>query len=295
MITPGASVVVKVGGRAQRDPRLGATLAEYWAAWQRASREPGAPRGVCCVVHGGGDEVSALQRAAGIEPTFIGGRRVTRPDDIDRLRMALSGLANKRLVAALNLVGASAVGISGEDGPLLLADVLGDGALGAVGSVHQVDTSLLTTLVSAGYLPVIAPVAAASRQPVARDAEGHGGESPPVAAALNVNGDDAAAAIAVALGATELLLVSDVSGVRVDGQPTPELTSALAERAIADGEIAGGMVAKVRAALRALERGVTCVRIGTLEILDGTEAGTVLTRLGRARAAYASTSHGAAA
>jgi len=280
MITPGTSAVIKVGGRAQTDPRLASALAAYWTRWQSAGTESTGRRAACCVVHGGGDEVSALQRAAGIEPTFVGGRRVTRPDDIDRLRMALSGLANKRLVAALGLAGVRAVGLSGEDGPLLLADVLSDGALGAVGEVRTVDTTLLATLVAAGYLPVIAPVAAAA----ARVAS----------AALNINGDDAASAIAVALGAAELLLVSDVAGVRIDGQPVAELTPVLAERAIARGDIAGGMVAKVRAALAALECGVPRVRIGTLEILDGSDLGTLLAP-SRARLAHASTSQGAAA
>jgi acetylglutamate kinase len=290
---PAMSVVIKVGGRAQHEPRLASSLGAFWTRWQQGGAAPRVRSAVCCVVHGGGDEVSALQRAAGIEPTFVGGRRVTRPDDIDRLRMALSGLANKRLVSGLTAVGARAVGISGEDGPLLLAEVLDDGALGAVGSVREVETSLLCTLVAAGYLPVVAPVAARLRT------QSHvSAASPPTDGgipALNVNGDDAAAAIAVALGAEELLLVSDVAGVRVDGQPVTALSPDLAERAIADGDIVGGMVAKVRAALAALEGGVTRVRIGTADILDGAGCGTVLACAGRAQAVFASTSHGAAA
>ena len=111
-------------------------------------------------MHGGGDEVTALQTAAGVVPTFVGGRRVTAPGDIDFLRMALSGLSNKRLVAALGSAGARAVGLSGEDGQLLVAEVLDNGSLGAVGEVRTVDTALVEMLATAGYLPVIAPVAA---------------------------------------------------------------------------------------------------------------------------------------
>ena len=298
MTTNVTSAVIKVGGRAQSDARLASRIASYWKQWLAAAPAAGSAPGVCCVVHGGGDEVTALQRAAGIEPTFVEGRRVTRADDIDRLRMALSGLSNKRLVAALTRVGVHAIGLSGEDGPLLLADVLSGGSLGAVGTVRAVDAALLRLLVGNGYLPVIAPVAA-MRAPVARERAARG-DAPTsgvdgLASALNVNGDDAAAAIAVALGAGELLLVSDVAAVRIEGQPVAELSQAVAEQAIANGQIVDGMVAKVRAALSALDAGVGRVRIGTLDLLDGPDRGTVLTRPARSRETFASTSQGAAA
>jgi acetylglutamate kinase len=217
--------VIKVGGRAQADPRLARALAACWRA---------APRDVV-VVHGGGDEVSALQRAAGVEPRFVDGRRVTAPDDIDRLRMALSGLANKRLVAALVAAGADALGLSGEDAALLTADVVEDGALGAVGTVRAVRVTVLRHLLAAGYLPVVSPLATA----------------------LNINGDDAASAIAVALGADELLFVSDVPGVRPGG-------------------VTGGMHAKLGAARSAAEQGVAHVRIGDLAMLGDADAGTIV-------------------
>jgi acetylglutamate kinase len=274
MMPVASSIVIKIGGRAQTDVRLAPALAARWAAWRVATAEQqggDASATVFCVVHGGGDDVTALQRAAGVEPTFVGGRRVTAPDDIDRLRMALSGLANKRLVAALGGAGVRAVGLSGEDGPLLVAEPIADSTLGAVGTVCAVDTSLVAMLVSAGYLPVIAPVAAARSGSVAAH--------PPTATpALNINGDDAAAAVAVALSAGELLLVSDVPGVRVDGQRVVELTPPMAERAIARGEIAGGMEAKVHAALDALAHGVGRVRIGPLDMLTSDDAGTAVVR-----------------
>jgi acetylglutamate kinase len=208
-----------------------------------------------CIVHGGGDEISALQRAVGIEPVFVGGRRVTSHDDIDRLRMALSGLANKRLVAALVNAGVDALGLSGEDAALLVADVAEQGALGAVGSVRAVRTTLLKYLLRGGYLPVVSPL------------------STP---ALNVNGDDAAAAIAVALGAEGLLFISDVPGVRVQGMGVTRLDRTEAAAAIAAGDIAAGMAAKVQAGLTAVASGVKRVWIGDLGLLGESPIGTRL-------------------
>ena len=239
------NTVIKVGGRAQGDPRLASVLAARWRA----------RTGALVVVHGGGDEVSVLQRAAGVEPVFVGGRRVTAPGDIERLRMALSGAANKRLVAALVAVGVDALGLSGEDAGLLVADVAEGGALGAVGEVRVVRVALLAHLLDGGYLPVVSPLATPG---------------------LNVNGDDAAAAVAAALRADELLFVSDVSAVRVAGAPARRLDAAEAAAAITAGEIGGGMAAKVRAALDALAGGVACVRIGDLDLLADVEAGTTV-------------------
>ena len=268
----GGGVVVKVGGRAQSDPALAPALIALW-------RRTGA-RAPLCVVHGGGDEVSALQRAAGVEPVFVGGRRVTSVDDIDRLRMALSGVANKRLVSALSTAartgGAnapSAIGLSGEDGRLIVADLLDDGSIGAVGAVSSVNAPLISLLSTLGYLPVVAPVAAASDAARSRWTARGLGAAP---FALNVNGDDAAGAVAAAIGASELLYVSDVSCVRIDGMPVSELTSEAALAAIGRGEITGGMIAKVESALAALDRGVSRVRIGSTGMLDGSEPGTTL-------------------
>jgi acetylglutamate kinase len=237
--------VIKVGGRAQADSALAFALADRWRA------EPGA----LCIVHGGGDEISALQRQSGVEPTFVGGRRVTAPDDIDRLRMALSGLANKRLVSTLVAVGIDAIGLSGEDAALLVADVAAGGALGAVGTVRAVRTPLLRHLLRGGYLPVVSPVATP---------------------ALNVNGDDAAAAIAIALGADGLLFISDVPAVRVQGMAVTRLDRIDAATAIAAGDIADGMAAKVQAGLTAVASGVARVWIGDLALLGETPVGTRL-------------------
>jgi acetylglutamate kinase len=249
--------VVKVGGRPQLDPALGPAL---------AAAERAAP-GRMVVVHGGGDEVSTLQRLYGVTAQFSGGRRVTSALDLEIVRMALSGSANKRLVAMLNDAGVAAVGLSGEDAGLLRATPLDRAQLGFVGTPSVVNVSLLRHLLHAGYLPVVSPV---SRS-----------EDATAGATLNVNGDDAAAAIAAALGADELLLVSDVAGVLVRGAAVTSLDADVARALIDDGTAAGGMAAKLGSALAALEGGVTRVRISDIAAIGSPDRGTVLTRVGR--------------
>lgn len=265
--------VVKIGGRVQRDPSLAAALA---AAWRSAPGE-------LCVVHGGGDEVTALQRTLGREPTFRGGRRVTTAHDIEALRMVLSGSANKRLVAALGAEGLLAVGLSGEDGALIGAQPTEAADMGHVGDPVRINASLLEHLLAGGYLPVISPLARnVMPRSVGFAGAWSGAESFPapdadVTAALNVNGDDAAAAIAIAIGADELLLVSDVPGVLAGGVPVRELTTAGAQDLIATGQATGGMAAKLEAALRAIDRGISHVRIGDLAAIADPGRGTLLT------------------
>ena len=194
-------IVVKLGGRTQSDPALPTALAALWKACD----------GQLVIVHGGGDQISALQRLRGEEPVFIGGRRVTTEGALELVRMVLSGLANKQLVSALTAIGAPAVGISGEDATLLRAEPIDVETFGFSGTPTYVDTRLIESLLANGFLPVISPVAANSDVTV-------GG-------ALNVNGDDAAAAIAGALGASELFLMIDVAGVLdADKQCVPALT-----------------------------------------------------------------------
>lgn len=243
--------VVKIGGRLQSSPTLAAEIA---AAWNRAP-------GSLCVVHGGGDEISALQRRLGSEATFSGGRRVTSDADIDLVRMVLSGTANKRLVAALVTAGVRAVGVSGEDDGMLQATIAAGGALGRAGLPSSVDPELLHALLAGGWLPVISPVAR---------------ESGDTGKALNVNGDDAAAAIAAALAADELLLLSDVPGVLVNGMPRGVLDDESARALVRDGSATGGMAAKLDAACAALARGVPRVRIGDAAALLDANAGTTL-------------------
>lgn len=258
-MTRTATRVIKVGGRPQLDPALVGALAGAVRA------TPGA----LVLVHGGGDEIGALQRLYGVEARFVGGRRVTSMLDLEIVRMALSGSANKRLVSALVGAGVGAVGLSGEDAGLLRASALDPDRYGFAGVPAHVDTSLLTHLLDGGFLPVISPVS--------RGVDG--GES----ATMNVNGDDAAAALAAALGASELLLVSDVEGVRADGMAIASLTADEARGLIASGVAAGGMAAKLDAALAALEGGVERVRISDIAAIGLPDRGTVLTRVGSVR------------
>ena len=240
--------VLKIGGRPQADPSLAALVAEAWDA----------VRGMV-IVHGGGDEVSALQARLGSSAQFVDGRRVTSAQDLELVRMALSGTSNKRVVGALVGAGVAAVGVSGEDAALLVADVA-DPALGRVGRVTRVDARLLETLLAAGFVPVVSPLA--------RDAARDG--------ALNVNGDDAAAALAAALGADEVLFLADVPGVLVAGAVVPSLDAAAARGLVADGVAAGGMAAKLDAALSALAAGVPRARIGGLDALRDPASGTLV-------------------
>jgi acetylglutamate kinase len=248
--------VIKVGGRPQMDPGLPIALAAaHWAA-------PGS----LVVVHGGGDEVSTLQRLYGVQAQFVGGRRVTSALDLEIIRMALSGSANKRLVSSLTDEGVAAVGLSGEDGRLLTADPLDPARFGHVGTPSGVNTELLQQLLSAGYLPVLSPVSRSTDRAMG--------------ATLNVNGDDAAAAIAAAIEADELLLVSDVAGVLLDAQPVASIGPEDAHRLIENGTARGGMAAKLQAALSALDGGVHRVRISDIAAIADATRGTVLTREG---------------
>jgi acetylglutamate kinase len=248
--------VIKIGGRPQLDPGLPIALA---AAHRTAP-------GSLVVVHGGGDEVSTLQRLYGAEAQFAGGRRVTRALDLEIIRMALSGSANKRLVSSLADAGVAAIGLSGEDGNLLMADPLDPERYGYVGTPSGVNTELLQQLLHAGYLPVLSPVSRSTDRAMG--------------ATLNVNGDDAAAAIAAAIEAEELLLVSDVEGVLLDAQAVVSLGPEDAHRLIEDGTARGGMAAKLQAALSALDGGVHRVRISDIAAIADATRGTVLTREG---------------
>ncbi len=243
--------VVKIGGRVQADPALPGVLATL-------SKDPGWR---LCVVHGGGEELTEMQRRLGRETRFVGGRRYTSPEDIDIVRMVLSGLINKRLVSQLLAVGVPAVGLSGEDGGLLPSVLYDGGRLGAVGSPKPADRCLLDVLLGRGFVPVISPVG--------RDVIGGGG--------LNVNGDDAAAAIAESISADELHLVVDVAGV-LDAAGTPLASVEVdAIGSLLDGAVRGGMAAKLEAARRAVAGGVPCVRIGDVWSLQDRSRGTAVT------------------
>jgi acetylglutamate kinase len=250
--------VVKIGGRAQSDTGLGPALAA--AAEQKNAT--GNSISSLCIVHGGGDEVSALQRRLGLEPVFSGGRRVTSEADLEIVRMVLSGAINKRIVAMLLSHNVRAAGISGEDAMLFRARATDAKTMGRVGGTVSVDPSIVLQLISGGFVPVISPLA--------RDAD----DTSTNGSGLNVNGDDAAAALAGALAADELVFVADVAGVLDHGAVIPSLDLEQADALVASGVAAGGMAAKLQAAAAALHGGVARVRIAGLDGIGNPDAGT---------------------
>jgi acetylglutamate kinase len=239
--------VIKIGGNELDRPE--------WVA-ECARALTGA--GPVVVVHGGGQAVTAWSRRLGLPVEQRDGLRVTTPEIAQLVEMVLGGPMNRLLVSALRAAGIDAIGLSGVDGGLLTAQPM-TGGLGEVGEIVSVRTSLLQSLLLAGLTPVVAPVAPSLSTPVRP---------------LNINADQAAATIAAALGAGELLFVSDVSGVNVEGVTQPTLAAAEIEPMIEGGVASGGMAAKLRAAAQALQAGVRAVRIGDLDMFGDATAGT---------------------
>jgi acetylglutamate kinase len=248
--------------------KLGGTLLDADATRERLARQIAAiSREVpMVVVHGGGRQMTRYLAERGIESQFVNGLRVTTPEVLDAVVKVIAGSVNRELVAALNCAGARAVGISGIDAGMVEAEQM-DLALGSVGRVTRAEPALLDALLAAGFLPVVACVAA--------DREGR---------LYNVNADQMAVACAVASGAGQLIFLTDVAGVLDAGRCLlPRLTMARSEALIAAGIATGGMLAKLKAAHSALRQGIPQVRIcagaddGVLErILAGDEAGTRL-------------------
>ena len=246
--------VTKIGGNEINAPGFLEELAAIQAAQTRL--------GGRIIVHGGGQDIAALQTRLGIEPVKVDGLRVTDAASLDAAEMVLSGHTNKQIVRALLAVGLDAVGLSGVDGRLLTCRQKQHPAvdLGLVGEITAVRAELLQRLLHAGILPVISPISL-----------GEDGQT------YNVNADEAAAAVAAALGAMSLDFVSNVPGVLAGGALLPHLTPDAAEALIVEGVISGGMIPKVRAALDALARGVPSVRIVDLAGLRG-GGGTVFSK-----------------
>jgi len=237
--------VYKLGGPALEDPGLLPPLAADLRAMG----------GRAVVVHGGGRHVERLLRALDIESRFVDGRRATSPAAMEVVEMVLSGVVNKTLAAGLTAAGLPAVGISGRDAGLLTAALQSE--LGRVGSPRHVDPAPLRALWQAGMLPVVSPVS-----------NGPAGES------VNVNADEAALALAVALGAQTLVYLSDADGVLVDGAPVGTLAAGQARALIDAGTITGGMSLKVRVALAAAGAGIPEVVVAGRARLQGGFPGT---------------------
>jgi acetylglutamate kinase len=244
----GAIVVVKYGGNAMIDDDLRRAFAEDMVFLRSVGVKP-------VVVHGGGPQISAMLTRLGITSQFRGGLRVTPPEAMDVVRMVLVGQVGRELVGLVNAHGPIAVGLSGEDGGLFRArrrPALVDGEeidVGLVGDVEEVDPAAVLDLIEAGRIPVVSSVAP--------DEEGE---------VLNVNADTAAAALASALGADKLVVLTDVEGLYADW---PDRTSLLSELTAdrLDAMLPGlesGMVPKMEACLRAVRGGV-----GEATVIDG--------------------------
>ena len=237
----GAVVVVKFGGNAMGDDAAMADFARDIVLMRQVGVNP-------VVVHGGGPMINDMLQKIGITSTFVRGKRVTDKATVEVVEMILSGLVNKRIVQAINDQGGRAVGISGKDDDLMVCEA-DDPELGFVGRPVEMNVQVLRDLYNAGIIPVVAPVATGMA-----DNE-----------TFNVNGDTAAGAIAGALKADRLLLLTDVAGVKnADGDIVTQLTPDQVRAMIADGTISGGMIPKVETALTAVEQGVRAA-----VILDG--------------------------
>ncbi|RRR66987.1 MAG: acetylglutamate kinase [Candidatus Viridilinea halotolerans] len=232
--------VVKVGGNELDDPAFLAGLSRAVAAF-------GQP---LVLVHGGGREITAALDAAGLPVQFIEGLRVTSPEAMAIMQQVVCGTINKRVVTSLLQVGVRALGLSGLDLGLLRCEPHRPAGadLGRVGLVTAVETPAIHAMLAQGWLPVFAPVALGAADGLS----------------YNVNADMVAQALAAALPGAELLFISNVPGVLIDGEVAPDLDVAATDAAIASTAIHGGMVPKVRAALAALEAGAASARITNL-------------------------------
>ena len=204
------------------------------------------------ITHGGGPAINAQLKKQQIESHTINGLRVTTDDMIDIVKQTLIGEVNPKLVAQLNAAGIPAIGLNGFDHQLLKGDYLDKKVYGHVGEVTSVNNELIEVLTNAGYVPVIACIGSTD--------EG---------APLNVNGDTVACSVAKSIQASSLLLVTDVAGIRINGEFQQEVTQANIDEWIQQGEIYGGMIPKVQGAITCLQAGIPSVQIVN-ETLTGT-------------------------
>ena len=239
----GKVVVVKYGGAAMTDSKLGELFASDIVLMRSVGMRP-------VVVHGGGPQIGELMGRLGKTPEFRDGLRVTDADTLDIARMVLVGKVNRDIVAAINVHGPLAVGLSGEDAGLITASARAP-ELGFVGEVEAVNPGIVERLLAEDLIPVVATIGS--------DAEGQ---------AYNINADTAAAAVAAAVGAEKLVYLTDVEGFLADVDDPSSLVRSLSttdlEVALAGGAVTGGMIPKLRSCLRAVRSGV-----GHGHILDG--------------------------
>lgn len=235
-----AIVVIKLGGHAMGSDEAMIEFARDVVLMRQVGVNP-------VIVHGGGPMINSMLKRLNIQSEFVNGKRVTDAATMEVVEMVLSGLVNAKIVQAISAQGGRAVGVSGKDSGLIICEPE-DPALGLVGKPTKVNPRLLLDMAEKELIPVIAPLGM-----------GMQGET------FNINGDTAAGAIASALKADRLLLLTDVAGVKnAEGEVLTELTASQIEQMTAEGTIAGGMIPKTQTALDALDAGVrACV------ILDG--------------------------
>lgn len=235
-----ATVVIKLGGHAMGSDEAMDEFARDVVLMRQVGVNP-------VVVHGGGPMINAMLDRLQIKSEFVNGKRVTDEATMDVVEMVLSGLVNKRIVQAINGQGGRAIGLSGKDAQLITCSQTNPD-LGFVGTPEEVNPRVLRDLTEKEYIPVIAPLGT-----------GRGGET------FNINGDTAAGAVAAALKADRLLLLTDVAGVKnAAGDVVTELSATQIREMTADGTIAGGMIPKTETALAAIDGGVRAA-----VILDG--------------------------
>ncbi|HSO69938.1 MAG TPA: acetylglutamate kinase [Arachnia sp.] len=268
----GQTVVIKYGGNAMTDNALKRAFAEDIVFLRRVGVKP-------VVVHGGGPQISSMLGRLDIASEFRGGLRVTTPEAMDVVRMVLVGQVGRELVNLINQHGAFAVGMSGEDGGLFTAKRRGlmiddeEIDLGLVGDVESVDPAAILDLIQAGRIPVVATVAP--------DVEGQ---------VHNVNGDTAAAALAVALGAKRLVMLTNVAGVYANYPDEESVITQISTPEVRDmlPRLDAGMIPKMEACIRAVEGGVTSATVIDgriphcllLEIFTDEGVGTMVTNEG---------------
>ncbi len=241
----GKTIVIKYGGHAMVDDDLKRSFAQDVVLMRYIGIRP-------VVVHGGGPQIGEVLKRMGIQSSFVQGMRVTDSETMGVVEMVLGGKVNKEIVSLINRSGGRAVGLGGKDGQFLQARKIhvyqsrGEDLppeiidVGMVGEVTAVNASVLKTLEDGQFIPVIAPVGV-----------GPEGES------YNINADLVAGAVAAALRAAKLILLTDVPGIlSKDGSLVPSISTQRAKEMLADGSISGGMIPKVNCCLRALAEGV---------------------------------------
>lgn len=238
----GKTIVIKYGGHAMLNQELKEAVMQDVILMKLVGMNP-------VLVHGGGPEINEMLQRLGIKSSFVQGLRVTDEETMDIVEMVLVGKVNKEIVALINHLGGKAVGFSGEDGKLIQAvKKEGEVDLGFVGDVERINPGIIQTVINQGYIPVIAPT-------------GMGEDGKP----YNINADYVAGALASALKADKLVLLTDVEGIFADYEDKSTLISSLHVKDVPElinrGALAGGMIPKVECCIKALEGGVAKTHI----------------------------------